>query len=41
MQETGDQLVIITYVIASLMNGLIFAQLFMYWDSTNKKMKKA
>jgi len=41
IQETGDVLVIVTYVIASLMNGLIFAQMFIYWDQPVSKVKRA
>uniref|UniRef100_A0A183DZZ2 Mannose-P-dolichol utilization defect 1 protein homolog n=1 Tax=Gongylonema pulchrum TaxID=637853 RepID=A0A183DZZ2_9BILA len=37
MKETGDRLVIINYVIAALLNGVIFAQFFLYWKSTEKK----
>lgn len=40
IQETGDVLVIVTYVIASLMNGLIFAQMFIYWDQPVTKVKR-
>lgn len=40
LKETGDQLIIINYIIASLLNGVIFAQFFLYWTSTTEKKKK-
>ena len=35
IQETGDQLVIITFAAASLANFLIVAQIHYYWNKTN------
>uniref|UniRef100_A0A0N4ZR99 Mannose-P-dolichol utilization defect 1 protein homolog n=1 Tax=Parastrongyloides trichosuri TaxID=131310 RepID=A0A0N4ZR99_PARTI len=37
IQETGDNLIIGTYIIAGFLNGLIFAQFFMYWSNKLKK----
>ena len=31
MQETGDNMVVLTYVLSSLTNGFIFAQILYYW----------
>ncbi|CAD6189566.1 unnamed protein product [Caenorhabditis auriculariae] len=39
VQDTGDQLLIISYGSAAVLNGLIFAQFFIYWNSTNAKKK--
>jgi mannose-P-dolichol utilization defect protein 1 len=36
--ETNDRLVLMVYLVASTLNGIIFAQFFMYWD--NKKTRK-
>lgn len=33
IQETGDQLIIITYILSTLTNGVIVAQLLYYWDA--------
>ncbi|CAN2391671.1 mannose-P-dolichol utilization defect [Pristimantis euphronides] len=43
IQETGDPLMSLTYVVSSACNGLIFAQLLYYWNvssATDKKKKK-
>lgn len=37
VRETGDQLIILTYLLASVMNGIIFFQFFLYWTSPKKK----
>uniref|UniRef100_A0A914VAK6 Mannose-P-dolichol utilization defect 1 protein homolog n=1 Tax=Plectus sambesii TaxID=2011161 RepID=A0A914VAK6_9BILA len=39
MQETGDKLIIASYGVASVMNGIIFAQLLMYWSRQPAKKK--
>ena len=41
IQETGDSLIIITYVLSTLSNGVIVAQLLYYWNVgiTGKKIK--
>lgn len=39
LQETGDQLVIINYIIAALLNGIIFVQFLLYWSNTEMKKK--
>ncbi|KAL2079735.1 hypothetical protein ACEWY4_025479 [Coilia grayii] len=45
IQETGDSLMALTYVISSSCNGLIAAQVLYYWNSSpqapKKKKKKA
>jgi mannose-P-dolichol utilization defect protein 1 len=41
IQETGDQLVILSFVVAALLNGIIFLQMIIYWGSDNKKATKA
>ncbi|KAH7711493.1 PQ loop repeat family protein [Aphelenchoides avenae] len=40
IQETGDELVIASFVIAGLLNGIIFAQIFLYWDNAPQRRKK-
>jgi len=40
IQETGDQLVVITYVVASLANFLLVAQVHYYWKNTEAFVKK-
>ncbi|KAK7080302.1 Mannose-P-dolichol utilization defect 1 protein [Halocaridina rubra] len=40
IQETGDQVIIITYCVATLANGIIMAQLIYYWNVPSKKSKK-
>lgn len=39
VQETGDQLLIIGFASAAAMNGLIFAQFFMYWGAEERRKK--
>lgn len=36
-QETGDSMLILTYLVSSCTNGLIIAQLIYYWSSDKKK----
>lgn len=33
IQETGDQLIIITYILSTLCNGVIVSQLLYYWNA--------
>ncbi|CDQ88717.1 unnamed protein product [Oncorhynchus mykiss] len=40
IQETGDSLMALTYVISSSCNGLIAAQLLYYWNSSSTLKKK-
>ncbi|CEF62674.1 MIP14691p [Strongyloides ratti] len=37
IQETGDSLIIMSYVIAGILNGIIFGQFFTYWSNKLKK----
>ncbi|KAK6195584.1 hypothetical protein SNE40_000985 [Patella caerulea] len=37
IQETGDKLVIFSYIISTLFNGLIAAQIVYYWNTKPKK----
>uniref|UniRef100_A0A0R3RPM3 Mannose-P-dolichol utilization defect 1 protein homolog n=1 Tax=Elaeophora elaphi TaxID=1147741 RepID=A0A0R3RPM3_9BILA len=39
LKETGDQLVIINYIIATSLNGIIFVQFLLYWSSAERKKK--
>jgi mannose-P-dolichol utilization defect protein 1 len=32
IQETGDNLIIVTFVVSTVFNGLIFAQILYYWN---------
>lgn len=41
VQETGDQLVILTYVCSSLVNCIIAGQVLLYWNSDKTKEKSA
>ena len=43
IQETGDTLIIITYLVASSLNGVLAGQVFYYWKSpsTTQQKKKA
>jgi mannose-P-dolichol utilization defect protein 1 len=38
--ETGDQMLIIIYVVSSLVNGMILFQIFWYWEKTKKFITK-
>uniref|UniRef100_A0A8C5QN83 Mannose-P-dolichol utilization defect 1 protein homolog n=1 Tax=Leptobrachium leishanense TaxID=445787 RepID=A0A8C5QN83_9ANUR len=40
IQETGDSLMALTYVVASSCNGIIFAQLLYYWNARSPGKKK-
>jgi len=37
VQETGDQLIILTYIVSSIVNGMIASQIIYYWDSAADK----
>lgn len=41
IQETGDQLIIVTYILSTLSNGVIVAQLLYYWNVGAGGKKKA
>jgi len=41
VQETGDQIIIITYTAASCVNLIIASQILWYWNSPANKGKKA
>jgi mannose-P-dolichol utilization defect protein 1 len=41
IQETGDQLVILSFVAAATLNAVIFLQMLIYWSSGDKKAAKA
>lgn len=41
VQETGDQIVIMTYVCSSLVNSILALQVMLYWNSSLQKKKKA
>lgn len=36
MQETGDNLIIMSYVMSSLFNGILAAQVVYYWNVKTK-----
>ncbi|XP_061922179.1 mannose-P-dolichol utilization defect 1b [Entelurus aequoreus] len=40
LQETGDKLMALTYVISSCCNGLIALQVAYYWNSSSERKKK-
>lgn len=40
MHETGDQLIVITYVVAAAANFLLVAQVAFYWNKTNEFLSK-
>lgn len=37
MQETNDRLMVVSYAAAAMMNGLLFAQMIIYWRSGEKR----
>jgi len=39
IQETGDVIIISSYVIGCVMNAVVLAQIFYYWDSSKDKQK--
>lgn len=39
IQETGDNMMIITYIASTFANGVILAQMIYYWNSDKKKKK--
>ncbi len=41
IQETGDQLVVITFSAASLANFLLLAQIIYFWNQTNQYLEKS
>lgn len=40
IQETGDQLVVVTYIVASLANFILVSQVHYYWKNTESFIKK-
>lgn len=40
VQETGDSLIIITYIVASLANSIIAFQMIYYWKATNQLLER-
>ncbi|XP_044039149.1 mannose-P-dolichol utilization defect 1b [Siniperca chuatsi] len=40
LQETGDSLMALTYVISSTCNGIIALQVLYYWNSSSERKKK-
>ncbi|CAB3398322.1 unnamed protein product [Caenorhabditis bovis] len=40
VQDTGDQLLIVSFASAAILNGLIFAQFFIYWNNSDETLKK-
>lgn len=40
LQETGDSLMALTYVISSACNGIITLQVLYYWNSSPERKKK-
>lgn len=40
IQETGDSIIILTYIISTLANGVIVAQLLYYWNADIEKKSK-
>lgn len=40
LQETGDSLMALTYVISSTCNGIITLQVLYYWNSSPQKKKE-
>lgn len=40
LQETGDSLMALTYVISSTCNGLIALQVLYYWNASPELQKK-
>ena len=40
VQETGDNIVILTYVAASSCNGILAFQILYYWNAASAKEKK-
>ncbi|CAL8327023.1 unnamed protein product [Lota lota] len=41
IQETGDHLMALTYIISSSCNGIIALQVLYYWNSSSKQKKKS
>ncbi|VDN01761.1 unnamed protein product [Thelazia callipaeda] len=40
-KETGDQLIIMNYLISAVLNGIIFSQFFIYWSNSMQTKKTA
>lgn len=39
VKETGDMLVIVSYIVASVLNGIVFSQFFIYWNADKEKKR--
>lgn len=39
IQETGDMIMIITYLVASMANGILLSQIIFYWNVKPKGKK--
>ncbi len=39
-QETGDRLLVFTYVVAATLNAITAAQVFYYWNASPAKQQK-
>jgi len=40
IQETGDQMLIMSFVVSTVANGILFLQVVMYWKATQKALQK-
>ena len=40
IQETGDQIVILTYIVSSTVNTIIALQVIWYWNTTSQLTAK-
>lgn len=40
IQETGDAIIIVTYIVSTFANGALVAQLFWYWNADKSKKNK-
>lgn len=40
IQETGDNIIIVTYIVSTIANGALMAQLLWYWNADKSKKNK-
>ena len=40
IKETGDQVVILSYILSGAINGFLVFQMFYYWEATNQYLNK-
>lgn len=40
VQETGDKIIILTYIVSTITNGALVAQVFWYWNADKSKKNK-